>query len=434
MSAFLLDPRSVETGARRAAAWLRSRGLSPGDRVVVLSSNRPELIPLTTGALRSGIVPVLLNVHLSEAERNRMSKDSEPALVVTEEEFPDLSTGAGDDLALHPLARPMHYTSGTTGVSKGVWSGVLDEGDAAALAADEQDLWDAQPGETYLVCSPLYHSAPHRITISALAAGARVIVFERFDPSEVARVSVEERVAGAFLVPTHLRRLFDGPFTAPHARRILHAGEPCPEPLKRRAIEVFGASNLWEFYGSTEGQFSLCPSDEWLERPGTVGRARAGRSLRISDGVVYVSAPPFARWEYWRDPEKTAKAWDGGYFTVGDLGRIDYDGYLFLAGRREDLIISGGVNVYPSEVERVLQEHPDIVEAAVFGVDHPDWGQAVYAAVVTDADADLIHVFAKDRLPGSHAPKRVFVVDELPRTASGKVLRAELARRYDPSE
>ncbi|MGH2759575.1 MAG: class I adenylate-forming enzyme family protein, partial [Actinomycetota bacterium] len=170
-----------------------------------------------------------------------------------------------------------------------------------------------------------------------------------------------------------------------------------------------------------------------------VGRARRGRRLGIGDpdaegiGTVWVSAPSFARWEYWRDPEKTAEAWNADSFTVGDLGRLDDDGYLFLEGRREDLIISGGVNVYPAEVERVLEGHPSVVEAAVFGVPHADWGETVYAAVVTDAHAEVICAFARDRLPGSHAPKQVFVVAALPRTATGKVKRSDLAREYERS-
>jgi acyl-CoA synthetase (AMP-forming)/AMP-acid ligase II len=422
MSFFVLEPDAVEAAAARAAGWLRARGLSAGDRVAVVAPNHPGYVPLTLGALRTGIVPVPVNVHLPPDERGRIVADAGAALAV--DEPPDTSAAAPADLAPHPLARPMHYTSGTTGLAKGVWSGVLDAADAEGLAADERELWDPRPGGTYLVCSPLYHSAPRRIAISALAAGARVIVFERFDTAAVARALRD--VAGAFLVPTHLRRLLAQGFRAPRARRILHAGEPCPEPLKREAIAAFGVDALWEFYGSTEGQFTLCSSREWLERPGTVGRARTGRALHIDDGTVYVAAPSFARWEYWRDPEKTAGAWRGDAFTVGDLGRLDADGYLYLEGRREDLIVSGGVNVYPAEVERVLEEHPGVDEAAVFGMPDADFGQRVCAAVVGDADPEDVRVWARERLPGSHAPKRVVAVPALPRTATGKVRRRDL--------
>ncbi len=437
---FTLTNDAVEAEARRAAAWLADRGLGGGDRVAILASNRPGYVALTTGALRTAIVPVLLNPHLGDEERGQMLKDSDPALVVTDDDWPDLSKGPEAELADHLLSRPMLYTSGTTGRAKGVWGGVLGEKGAADLAADEQDLWDAREGETYLVCSPLYHSAPHRVVVSALAAGARVVVYERFDAAEISKAFASENVAGAFLVPTHMRRLLavgTSSTWAPHARRILHAGEPCPESLKREAIEVFGAANLFEFYGSTEGQFTVCSSAEWLDRPGTVGRARPGRRIEIADpnggglGTVFVSAPPFARWEYWRDRAKTDAAWMGDLFTSGDIGRVDDDGYLFLEGRREDLIITGGVNVYPAVVERTLEEHPGVVEAAVFGVDDSDWGQRVCAAVVGDVDGESVRDFARARLPGSHAPKSLVVIDVLPRTASGKVKRSDLVELID---
>ncbi len=434
---FVLLPDVAEREARRAASWISSRGLHAGDRLGVIAGNHPGYVPLTLGALRSGVVPVPINVHLSSDERDRIVTDADCALVVDESSWPDLSSGAEEELAPHPLARPMHYTSGTTGLAKGVWSGLLSVDDAAELAADEQELWDPHAGDTYLMCSPFYHSAPHRITISALGAGARVLVFEQFDAADITKAFRDENVNGAFLVPTHLRRLLNEGFKAPAARRILHAGEACPEPLKWRAIDAFGADNLWEFYGSTEGQFTWCSSKEWLERPGTIGRARTGRRLSIDDpdengvGTIWIEAPSFARWDYWRDPEKTESSWRGLSFTVGDLGRLDTDGYLYLEGRREDLIIYGGVNVYPAEVERVLSEHPDVVEAAVFGVRDDDWGQRVCAAITGSAEPDAVRAFAKERLPGSHVPKQVFVVDELPRTQTGKVRRSELASRTD---
>jgi acyl-CoA synthetase (AMP-forming)/AMP-acid ligase II len=419
----------VEEASRRAAGWLREQGVGAGDRVAIASSNHPSFVPFALGALRTGVIPVPTNVHLAPEELDRIVADADVALTVTEDAWPDLRDAPPVELADVPLGRPMHYTSGTTGLAKGVWSGMLSEADALALARDEADLWDPRRGDTYLVCSPLYHSAPLRIATSALLAGARVLVSERFDADEIARAFVDEGISGAFLVPTHLRRLLAiEDFRAPVARRILHAGEPCPEALKLRAIEVFGVENLSEFLGSTEGQFTFCTSAEWLARPGTIGRARAGRRLSVdAEHHIYVTAPSFARWEYWRDPAKTAAAWDGDAFTVGDLGRLDADGYLYLEGRREDLIISGGVNVYPAEVERVLLEYPGVEEAAVFGVPDEEFGQRVCAAIVGDADADSVRAFARERLAGSHAPKQVFVVDALPRTQTGKVRRSDLA-------
>src|SRR5437588_2169170 len=252
-------------------------------------------------------------------------------------------------------------------------------------------------------------------------------MLERFDAETVVRVLAEEPVTGTFLVPTHLRRIFalQDPPPPRAARRILHAGEPCPDELKRRALEWL-PDTLWEFYGSTEGQFTAISPEEWLEHPGSVGRARRGRRLEIAEpdgegvGTVYVSAPAFAKWEYWRDPERTHQGWRSDMFTAGDLGRLS-DDYLYLTSRREDLIISGGVNVYPAEIERVLLEHPEVREAAVFGVPDPAWGQRVCAAVVADATREQLERWLHERLHGAHRPKHVIMVETLPRTPTGKI-------------
>lgn len=439
---FTLEPTHVEAAAAKAAGWLRRRGLEQGDRVAVVAPNHPGYVPLTMGALRTGVVPVLVNVHLPETERRRIVADADPGVVLSEADWPEVADEDPVELAPCPLARPMHYTSGTTGASKGVWSGILSAGDARALVDDERELWAPTPDGTFLVVSPLYHSAPHRSAVSALLAGARVIVFERFEVAEVARVLSDGAVTGGFLVPTHLRRLLEHGFEAPAVRKALHAGEPCPPEVKERALEVFPDGTLWEFYGSTEGQFTAISPEEWRERPSSVGRSRPGRRLEIEDpgpdgvGRIWATCPECWRWEYWRDPGKTHEAWrtpetddtDEPMFTVGDLGRLDDDGYLHLAGRREDLIISGGVNVYPAEVERVLEGHPDVVEAAVFGRPDPEWGQRVCAAVVSrGTTGDDVRDWARGRLAGSHAPKEVRVVEALPRTQTGKIRRGELA-------
>jgi long-chain acyl-CoA synthetase len=183
-----------------------------------------------------------------------------------------------------------------------------------------------------------------------------------------------------------------------------------------------------EFYGSTEGQFTACRSEEWLERPGTVGRARPGRRLRVDeDGTIWCAVPDHARFTYYGAPEKTAAAWRGAEFTVGDLGRLD-DGYLYLDGRREDLIITGGVNVYPLEVERTLREHPRVIDVAVYGVPDQEWGQRVCAAVVGEvAEASLV-AWARERLTPPKRPKTWTLLEDLPRTATGKVRRDRIPR------
>ena len=211
-------------------------------------------------------------------------------------------------------------------------------------------------------------------------------------------------------------------------RLVAHAGAPCPEALKRRAIQYVGRARLWEFYGSTEGQFTVCSADEWLERPGTVGRARTGRSLEVDDDeMVWCHTPSWARWSYWRDPLRTAQAWRGDAFTVGDLGRLDADGYLYLTGRRSDLIISGGVNVYPAEVEACLVHVPGVQEVVVFPRPDDRWGQRVCAAVVGDVSVEAVRAYAAEHLAVYKRPKEIHVVGEIPRFGLSKVRRHLLA-------
>jgi long-chain acyl-CoA synthetase len=202
-----------------------------------------------------------------------------------------------------------------------------------------------------------------------------------------------------------------------------------------------GPGVLWEFYGSTEGQFTVCPPETWEARPGTVGRARSGRSLSVDDdGTIWCRPPDFARFGYWGDQVKTSAAWRDGAFTVGDLGRLDADGYLYLDGRRDDLIISGGVNVYPAEVEAVLAEVDGVAEVAVFGLADERWGQRVCAAVVpatrrqggsTGALIERVRAHASGRLAGYKRPKQYMVLAALPRTATGKVQRSLIPGFHD---
>ncbi len=432
-----LEPVAAEAAQGRAAGALAAAGLGPGDRVAFCLPSSASLLICVLGALRRGIVPVLLNATLLPAERDVLVADAEPSLTVFDAAgLAALLEGRRAEMAPYPLARPMHYTSGTTGRAKGVWSGVLDEDTARRLFEDEADLWAFDASDTHLVCSPMYHSVSVRFAAATLLRGGRLVILPRFDASAAAAAVRRYRPTTTFLAPTALQRLLGHDDAVESAgasglwdsfRLIVHAGSPCPPAVKRAALRRARPGAVWEFYGSTEGQFTVCGPDEWTARPGTVGRARPGRRLQVDpDGTVWCRSPSFARFRYWHDDDATARAWRGDEFTVGDLGRLDPDGYLFLDGRRDDLVITGGVNVYPAEVEAALAEAPGVVEAAVFGIADETWGERVCAAVVGPVDEAALRRHVADRLAPYKRPKTYFRVDELPRTATGKLRRRAL--------
>jgi len=412
-----------------------STPLGEGDRVALLVPGSLDYLDAVLGLLAAGVVPIPLDPRLTTYERDRILAGLSPTLVVTTAAELDALRAAHPDSRGLPRARPMHCTSGTTGTPKGVWSGLLPDADATALVAEERELWGFEASDVNLVLSPLYHSAPLRFAMGTALAGGRVVIPGPFDPVLVTAAIERHRPTSMFCVPTHLQRLFAhwdqvGTPDLSSFRLVAHAGAPCPEAVKRRLVDTFPAGSTWEFYGSTEGQFTACRSEEWLERPGTVGRARPGRTLSVDgDGVIWCAVPPHARFSYYGDPVKTAGAWRdtaaGPAFTVGDLGRID-DDYLFLDGRREDLVISGGVNVYPLEVEQVLLEHPGVDDVAVYGVPDDAWGQRVCAAYVGPASPAELDAFVRERLAPPKRPKTWRPLDQLPRTLTGKVLRTEL--------
>jgi long-chain acyl-CoA synthetase len=439
----VLTPAEAEPAQRRVAGALAAAGLGPGDRVAFCLPSSAALLCAVGGALRSGVVPVLLNAGLLPAERDVLLADARPGLTVTDAAgLAELDHGDPVDLAPHPLGRPMHFTSGTTGRPKGVWCGLWDRDTADRAFADEAGLWRFGPDDVHLVCSPMYHSVSVRFSLGTLLSGGTCVILGRFD----AATALDALTGGAgpvptttFMAPAALQRLLAlGPALPSRLgslRLLAHAGSPCPPAVKRRMMALVDDGVVWEFLGSTEGQFTVCPPDEWLAHPGTVGRARPGRTLAVDDqGVIWCRGPDFAAFEYWDDPEKTAAAWRDGAFTVGDLGRIDGEGYLYLDGRRDDLIITGGVNVYPAEVEAALSEVPGVAAVAVFGVADDHWGERVCAAVVPAPTAGEPGAFeralrqgAADRLAGYKRPKEYFTVDALPTTATGKVQRRRIA-------
>ena len=450
----LVDPRPITA---RATGLLRRLGLAPGDRVLTLLPNRSETFAIGMAAMLEGIVQVPLPADLGPAEVAEIAADADPRLAIVD---PAAARGAHAlEVPVHPLqrggldaetpaevsgdwprTRPMAYTSGTTGRRKGVHVGVHDDDWGRTVVHDEHETFGRRHGDRHLVVSPLYHSGPFRHAFVTALLGGQVAVLPAFDPRRWLEALRRLRPTSLFCVPTHLHRLLAlddlRPSDLASLQLIAHAGAPMPVPLKEQVLEVAPEGAVWEFYGSTEGQFTVCPPDVWRAHPGSVGHARPGHRLEIREpdedgvGTVWVHAPSHARWEYWRDEEKTREAWDGDAFTVGDLGRLD-DDVLTLKGRPGDLVISGGVNVYPAEVERRLLDTPGVAEAVAFGVPDDDWGERLVAAVVPwpgdHPDPSAIRARLKEELAGPKVPKEILVVDDLPRTETGKVRRVGLA-------
>lgn len=383
----------------------------------------------------------MLDPALLPRERDAILSDAGCVAVLGPDELgvAVASDRSGPELAPVPVTRPMHYTSGTAGRPKGVWSGVLDDVAAAALVSEEVELWEFAPRDRHLCCAPLHHSAPLRFASMTLLTGGEIILLPRFDVGAAAEAIGHFAPTTAFMAPVHLRRLLlSAPLPPLGSFRLLaHAGAPCASSVKLEALRAFPPGSVWEFYGSTEGQFTACGPDEWRERPGTVGRARPRRRLTIGhDSLIWCAVPEFARWTYWRDPERTAAAWNGDSFTVFDIGRLDADGYLYLDGRRDDLIITGGVNVYPLEVELALNEVPGVEEVVVFGAPDPEWGQRVCAAFDGPAAPDALARQAIARLAPHKRPKAYYHIaaEAVPRTPSGKVRRSAVADQLNEAK
>jgi long-chain acyl-CoA synthetase len=456
---------ATEAAICRGVTLLRQLALAPGDRLVVQLGGHLDTVGVLAAACLEGIVAVPLPPDLAASELVDIVADATPRALLADPSLVPHDPASVVDVPVHrvdptvlaalpptdpsaawPRTRPMAYTSGTTGRRKGVHVGLHDPSWGEEVVVDEHAAFDHRHGDAHLVVSPLYHSGPLRFALVTALTGGEVTVLPRFDAAAWRAALREVRPTSLFCVPTHLHRLLALPEFVDDDLASLdllaHAGAPCPEPLKRQVLAAAPPGSVWEFYGATEGQFTVCPPEVWLQSSGTVGEARRGRRLEVRRadgttaaageiGTVWCHVPQHARFEYWRDPVRTTRAWDGDAFTVGDLGSLDVAGRLRLAGRPGDVVISGGVNVYPAQVERALLDREGIVEAVVFGVPDAEWGERVVAAVVpwpgTTVDPDALRTELATQLRRAEVPKAIAVVDDLPRTATGKVRRVGLA-------
>ena len=356
----------------------------------------------------------------------------------------------GDEYLGTPVTT-MSYTSGTTGRPKGIIRAAPPPSRDGAAQPVRRLLGTAARRRPPHVRAG-YHVAPAAYAQMSLNEGGTVVVMAKWDATEALRLIEAERVTTAQMVPANFIRILEAdwqPLDRSSVRKVLHAAAPCPVPVKRQIIEVFPPGPVWEYYGASEGMASVISPEEWLAKPGSVGRAFPGSPCGSSTtrarelppgevGAIYISSFAGQRFGYHNDPDKTDRAWRDGYFTVGDLGWLDEDGYLFLADRRTDLIISGGVNIYPAEVETALVEDPDVVDAAVFGLPDERMGQKVHAVVElrpgAPADAEALLERLVSRLADFKRPRAIEFVDVLPRQENGKVVKARLrAERMEPA-
>jgi len=426
---------ALETGAAKLAALLKAKGVAPGDRVAVQTPKSPEAVMLYLATLQVGAVFLPLNTAYTAAEIDYFVTDAEPRLFVT-----DAVALAREAAELAPLtavheAAPedlaaIVYTSGTTGRSKGA---MLSHSNLAANGEALATAWGFTEADVLLHALPIYHV--HGLFIAlhcVLLRGAAFRWLAKFDEDQVLAALPHSTVMMG--VPTFYTRLLaDRRFdrAAAAAIRVFICGSA---PLLESTFADFEARagrRILERYGMSEAAIITTNPLVGERLAGSVGYPLPGVELRIGEaGLVEIKGPSVTR-GYWRNPAKTAEAFTAdGYFITGDVGRTDPDGRVWLNGRASDLIISGGLNVYPKEIELVLDEMAGVSESAVIGCPHPDFGEAVVAVIAGTGDEAAIIAAARERLAAFKAPKRVFFVDDLPRNAMGKVEKKALRERF----
>jgi acyl-CoA synthetase (AMP-forming)/AMP-acid ligase II len=438
--------------AAQLATVLEAEGIGPGDRVALLLHNGFEFVESLLAAHILGAVAVPINFRLAADEIDYIRRDSGAAVLIEAGSHEARVTAAPPRAEQAPLASDapalMCYTSGTTGRPKGA---VLTHGNLVASTQSWIHEMGAGPDDVWLSGMPLFHIGGINGLLPFLALGATSIVTPTtgFDPAAAIERLERHGVTMTIFVPTQWDAICADPKIATMDRERLRVAMWAASPATRRTLErlreTFPAAAIVSAYGQTEmsGATTLLKGPDATRKMGSVGKPMRGVELRVADDdlgdvetgevgeVVYRGPNVMAG--YHDNPQATAEAFAGGWFHSGDLARLDDEGYLWLVDRKKDLIISGGENVYPAEVERVLHEHPAVAEAAVLGIPHEHWVETPIAFVVTQAEVteDELIAHCRDRLAGYKKPSKVIQVEELPRNAAGKVLKRVLREEHE---
>ncbi|MFJ9173808.1 AMP-binding protein [Streptomyces sp. NPDC102360] len=496
----VVDPEGRETTFGELRRWsdalshgLRSLGLTTGDTVALVMGNASAFLAVQLATSQLGLYITPINRHLTGPEIGYILGDSDAKVLIAGAEFAEVAGRAADIAGLPvdqrftddavsgfrnltelsevaagaSVAAPAHrrfggrmlYTSGTTGRPKGVRKPLPDAIPERVLAhqlptVTRQNGWPPGDG-AHLVVAPLYHAAPNSHAMHALHIGNTVVLMEKWLPELMLQLIPRYRITSTHMVPTMFHRLLAltedvrAAYDLSSLNYVVHGAAPCPVHEKHAMLRWWGPI-IWEYYASTEGGGTSVSPTEWLEHPGTVGRAWEGAAVKVLDdsgneaqpgvvGTVYLLGG--GGFEYFKDPQKTEAARRGDFFTPGDMGHLDQDGWLYLADRRSDLIISGGVNIYPAEIEAALLAHSAVADVGVVGLPDDDFGSRVHAvvqladgAIASDALVQTLMEFSEDRLAKFKRP-RSLEFRALPRTPTGKLsriaLRQELLGRED---